>query len=283
MTRQPRPEQIHQTTRLAPAPSYVPSVLQGNGSISISKVDMTRKCNLCSQTFPNPSVLVEHMNRNHFKSLGGINIVSKGDNDAQKSEHQERTAQQYPVQTPSSYTVQKHNLNPKNTRNYPNQTTHRQMPSNVSRMPNNFHAVKNNVQRKNKPHSPAQGFRQRTPEVVKCNVCAKTIEKSKLSVHKLSHTRERKNEKTNMIKAAQKNKSEEMVKIEKKPPAPKVSPIEEVELVDLEDEDTDMKDADISQPERNTFNTPLPHESFKQARKIFNVRYVKRNWHLTWR
>ena len=65
-------------TRPAPVPTNPPisSVLRGNSSISFSKVDMRRKCNICSVSLPNPSALVQHMNRNHFNLPGGINIVS---------------------------------------------------------------------------------------------------------------------------------------------------------------------------------------------------------------
>ena len=44
--------------------------------ISFSKVDMRRKCNICSISLPNPTALVQHMNKNHFNLPGGINIVS---------------------------------------------------------------------------------------------------------------------------------------------------------------------------------------------------------------
>ena len=67
----------------------VPTVVQGNGSIS--KVHMSRKCNMRYHKFPRPIALVEHMNRNHFNSLDCINMVSKADNDAHKSEYQDRS------------------------------------------------------------------------------------------------------------------------------------------------------------------------------------------------
>lgn len=64
--------------RQAAVPSNPPisSVLRGNSSISFSKVDMRRKCNICSISLPNPTALVQHMNKNHFNLPGGINIVS---------------------------------------------------------------------------------------------------------------------------------------------------------------------------------------------------------------
>ena len=75
----PRPAPVQRSvTRPAPIPTNPPisSVLRGNSSISFSKVDMRRKCNICSISLPNPSALVQHMNRNHFNLPGGINIVS---------------------------------------------------------------------------------------------------------------------------------------------------------------------------------------------------------------
>ena len=62
--------------RPAPANPPISSVLRGNSSISFSKVDMRRKCNICSISLPNPTALVQHMNKNHFNLPGGINIVS---------------------------------------------------------------------------------------------------------------------------------------------------------------------------------------------------------------
>ena len=53
-----------------------PPVLRGNSSISFSRVDMRRKCNICSISLPNPTALVTHMNKNHFNLPGGINIVT---------------------------------------------------------------------------------------------------------------------------------------------------------------------------------------------------------------
>ena len=62
--------------RSIPANPPISSVLRGNSSISFSKVDMRRKCNICSISLPNPTALVQHMNKNHFNLPGGINIVS---------------------------------------------------------------------------------------------------------------------------------------------------------------------------------------------------------------
>ena len=83
----PRPAQVKRSVpipapvqrsvvRPAPANPPISSVLRGNSSISFSKVDMRRKCNICSISLPNPTALVQHMNKNHFNLPGGINIVS---------------------------------------------------------------------------------------------------------------------------------------------------------------------------------------------------------------
>ena len=83
----PRPAQVQRSVprqapvqrsvvRTAPANPPISSVLRGNSSISFSKVDMRRKCNICSISLPNPTALVQHMNKNHFNLPGGINIVS---------------------------------------------------------------------------------------------------------------------------------------------------------------------------------------------------------------
>ena len=83
----PRPAQVKRSVpipapvqrsvvRTAPANPPISSVLRGNSSISFSKVDMRRKCNICSISLPNPTALVQHMNKNHFNLPGGINIVS---------------------------------------------------------------------------------------------------------------------------------------------------------------------------------------------------------------
>merc|ERR1719369_1202768 len=56
-------------------PSQIlPSRLPSN--ISISKVDMSRPCNMCQIILPNPDALADHMNKNHFRGLNGLNIVA---------------------------------------------------------------------------------------------------------------------------------------------------------------------------------------------------------------
>jgi len=263
MARQPRPQQmmpLQASPRLAPPspqpPVNVPSALQGNVSISISKVDLTRNCSMCSDTVPNPAALVEHMNTNHFTRLGGINIVSKADHEAKKSEYQERASQQQvQVQSPSAYTIPKQPTTqwPIN-RNSP--ATSRPIISQISR------TRPHNIPRMSKPQSPAQVFKRRQPvETVKCNICAKTVEKSKLSVHKLSHAQDRKNEKVNMIRTNQKNKVEESAKLEETMDRK----VEEVELIELENDEMVVKDKDIEK--HPVANSPLPHDRFKQGDK----------------
>jgi len=56
------------------ARSFVPRMLARNSSISISKVDMSRPCNMCKVMLPSPGALAEHMKKNHFSRLAGINI-----------------------------------------------------------------------------------------------------------------------------------------------------------------------------------------------------------------
>lgn len=76
--RAPRPQ--------APQPRVVapPRQLAANTSISISKVDMSRPCNMCQVVMPNPAALVEHMNQNHFRGLQGLNIIQGGASPAPK-------------------------------------------------------------------------------------------------------------------------------------------------------------------------------------------------------
>merc|ERR1719154_987572 len=118
-----------------------------------------------------------------------------------------------------------------------------------------------------KPLSPAQQQQRpqtRQSEVVKCTVCAKMIEKSKYSVHKLSHAQERKNVKVNLMKTAQKNKPEGVAKVERKAiDKISVTESEEVELVDLDNDDVEMNDN--SAAAKKLSNTPLPHDSFQKS------------------
>ena len=68
-----------------PAQPVQSSFLRGNNSISVSKVDMRRSCNMCQMSFPGPAALIEHMNRNHFNLPGGINIVTHHNNSGGRS------------------------------------------------------------------------------------------------------------------------------------------------------------------------------------------------------
>jgi len=278
MTRQARPPHVQQQalTRAAPPPPpapssvNVPSALQGNLSISISKVDMTRSCNMCSDTLPTPAALVEHMNRNHFKSLGGINIVTRGAESKEKKSdnHRERSIQEGRVQTPSAFMtpistrlpIIAQQQRPLNIRNFSSPVTPRQrIPSNAPR------SLPANGPRMMRPGGrPAQAVQRKQPvEVIKCNVCGKNVEKSKLSVHKLSHAQDRKNEKSNMIRTSHKNKGEETIVSEK------VSGSSDIELVELEMDETSVNDGACDQPLKNA-NSPLPRDSFMKNDKLSN-------------
>jgi len=80
---QPRPRNATSPQQLPyrqPAPRVIapPRQLAANSSISISKVDMSRPCNMCHVMLPSPTALIEHMNKNHFRGLAGLNIVQQG-------------------------------------------------------------------------------------------------------------------------------------------------------------------------------------------------------------
>ena len=53
------------------------SFLRGNRSISVSRVDQSRTCNMCQVRLASAGALIEHMNRHHFNLPGGINIMTK--------------------------------------------------------------------------------------------------------------------------------------------------------------------------------------------------------------
>merc|ERR1719509_518689 len=73
-----RPQQAAPPVRAGRGVVGPPRQLAANTSISISKVDMSRPCNMCQVVMPNPTALVEHMNRNHFRGLQGLNIIQGG-------------------------------------------------------------------------------------------------------------------------------------------------------------------------------------------------------------
>ena len=72
--RQPRAAQKQPIPRAAPVQS---SFLRGNSSISVSKVDMSRTCNMCPVRVASPGALIEHLNNHHFNLPGGINIMTR--------------------------------------------------------------------------------------------------------------------------------------------------------------------------------------------------------------
>merc|ERR1719167_1367492 len=77
---QPRPRIVSSPQQRMPPPRVIapPRQLAANSSISISKVDMSRPCNMCHVMMPSPAALIEHMNKNHFRGLAGLNIVQQG-------------------------------------------------------------------------------------------------------------------------------------------------------------------------------------------------------------
>jgi len=200
----------------------VPRMLHGNGSISISKVDMSRKCSMCNAVLPNPTALAQHMNNSHFPNLGGINIISGSDHDSSTEKKQitsnseaGETAIPVTVPTPKSYLtpirfgVRPQALNgigtPKSSGS-PNNLSTRSGPARIG-SPQALNCIgtpksggsPNNLNTRSGPariRSPAtyNSLRSRMKvSVVKCTVCLKTIEKSKYDVHRLTHSQEKKN------------------------------------------------------------------------------------------
>jgi len=186
----------------------VPRMLHGNGSISISKVDMSRKCSMCYTVLPNPTALAQHMNNSHFPNLGGINIISGSDHDSStqkqitSSSEAGETAAPVTVPTPKSYLTPKQHIRfgarhqalngtrtPKSIGSPSNLNT-RSSPARI-RSPATYNSVRNRMK----------------VSVVKCTVCQKTIDKSKYSVHRLTHSQEKKNLKKEVLKGRPRNNS----------------------------------------------------------------------------
>jgi len=304
MVRHTRPQARPQPTAPSPGPPpptqvCVPPVLQGNINISVSKVDTSRKCNLCRETFPNPAALVEHMNSNHFNNLGGINIITKDDNDAQKLvKLQERqTKQEYPVYNPSSYKKEYPVQNPnsyKSPSSYKKQNLVQSPSSYLVRSPNlnpriltNSPPVRSNkptnansnnirmITSRNPGVSARQGIRQRNVEIVKCNVCGKSVDKSKLSVHKLSHAKDRKNDKVNIIKTTAKNRSEgNSLKNVANKSALEDEDVELVEIID-DDEPGENNLSESYGDNAVSIASPLPIKSYKQGEVVVDKAEVQ--------
>jgi len=244
--RQPRPAVQQPTPRSVTAPPKLmnmPSVLQSNGSISISKVDQRKKCTMCSDTLPNHTALVEHMNRNHMNVLCGIKLASPSiHGEDKKYENIQRSAkEELKVQSPNAY------LNLKQPGGYQPRTG----VMNSSRMPMKSPAngtprprppmtqprgLVNSNQRKVAPRSPfTQNIQKRqSADVGRCNICMKSVEKSKLAVHKLSHSEDRKNEKSSLIRTNIVNKVESIKRAEK------INDNQEVEMIELDMDDTEV-------------------------------------------
>merc|ERR1719187_1420085 len=97
----------------------------------------------------------------------------------------------------------------------------------------------NSNQRKVAPRSPfTQNIQKRqSADVGRCNICMKSVEKSKLAVHKLSHSEVRKNEKSSLIKTNIVNKVESIKSAEK------INDNQEVEMIELDMDDTEVSKA----------------------------------------
>lgn len=146
--------------------SPVQNLMKGNFSISVQKVDMRRQCNMCKIMLPNPKALIQHMNKNHFNLPGGINIISGSGPD---------------VRTPSSSS----------------------MISSASTKSSSLSSRSALAPLRQPPPSQRQQFSQKIQNVlsrsrpvtkiltVTCPDCGKSIDKSKFTVHKMSHSKEK--------------------------------------------------------------------------------------------
>jgi len=244
-------------TRAAPPPiANVPSVLQGNGSISISKVDQRKKCTMCPIIFPNPVALREHMNKDHLSILGGIIVANA---EEKKSETFVRPAQEVKVQPPNLFLSPRlpvsSNPRPSSTlnRSLPNPGTPRPQP-NISRF------FPNSGQRTTRPRSPAiANIRPKQPgDLAKCNICSKTVEKLKLAVHKLSHSGRKADKSHTMHSNAVSGSSKNYT-----------GPSETKGAKSEEDGDIEMIEIDVDDGDETSMkNSPLPHDSFKKGDKL---------------
>jgi len=265
------PVQPAPSPRAAPPPPVVnmPNVLRGNGSISISKVDQTKKCTMCATILPNPAALREHMNREHLSILGGV-VVASGED--KRLAMNSRPAPEVKVQTPSNT-----HLTPRLTSGVqlrsPALALNRSLPNPVTPRPQaSFpRAFPNSGSRVSRPRSPAiQNIRTKQPlDLAKCNICGKSVEKSKLAVHKMSHSEDRKMEKYNLIRSSQSNnvgkntlkrKMEDGVE-HGATAKEKVQNDQEFELIEIDLDDSN---------EGSATNSPLPHTSFKKDDKVGN-------------
>jgi len=266
MQRQPRPAAPAQPPpprsapaqpppRAAPPLVSMPSALRGNGSISISKVDQRKKCTMCEDILPNPGALVEHMNRAHLSILAGVNVnvttspTRRRDEDIKPESFSSRNDQQVaPFPTPNQPIPYQHQPRPAVfSRTMPSPGTPRPVPFRRS-FPSNGH-------RMTRPASPSsQRMRNKqSMDLVKCNICVKTVEKSRMALHKLNHAEERKNEKSNVIRNDLKNKVDTNGK-EAKGDKNQAKKSNEIEMIEIDD------DGDFG-----VVNSPLPHDSLKEA------------------
>jgi len=266
------PVQPAPSPRAAPPPPVVnmPNVLRGNGSISISKVDQTKKCTMCATILPNPAALREHMNREHLSILGGV-VVASGED--KRLALNSRPAQEVKMQTPNTYLAQGLTSGVQLRSPASALALNRSLPSPVTpRPPASFQrAFPNSGSRVSRPRSPAvQNIRTKQPaDLAKCNICGKSVEKSKLAIHKMSHSGDRKVEKSNLNRSSLsshvgpntlKRKMEDGVEHGANAKE-KMQDDQEVELIEIDLDDSN---------ESSMKNSPLPHTSFKKDYKLGN-------------
>jgi len=266
------PFQPAPSPRAAPPPPVVnmPNVLRGNGSISISKVDQTKKCTMCATILPNPAALREHMNREHLSILGGV-VVASGEE--KRLAMNSRPAQEVKMQTPNNTFLAPRLTSGVQLRS-PALALNRSLPSPVTpRPPASFpRAIPNSGSRVSRPRSPAvQNIRAKQPaDLAKCNICGRSVEKSKLAIHKMSHSGDRKKiEKSNLNRSSQSNhvgpntlkrKVEDGVEHGANTKE-KLQDDQEFELIEIDLDDSN---------ESSIKNSPLPHTSFKKDDKPGN-------------
>ena len=173
----PRPRPKPQSSSAPASRAPVSGLLRGNSSISVSKVDMRRKCNMCQIELPNPKSLIDHMNRNHFNLPGGINIITDNSSSSSSS-------------SASSLATFKNNLQ-RHITAAPSRSSSQAVPARISGA---------KVAARLQPVAVTPPRKPKTIELVTCHTCGKTIDKSKFQVHKLTHAQERKDMKTTVLK-----------------------------------------------------------------------------------
>ena len=157
----------------------------------------------------NPAALREHMNRVHLSVLGGV-VVQSGD----EKKKLETETYSRPVQEVRMLTSNNIYITPRLSSNAqvrpPALNRSLPLPSPVTPRPQaSFpRAFPNSGSRVSRPRSPAiQNIRPKQPtaDLVKCNICSKSVERSKLVIHKMSHSEDRNIDKSNRIRSSQSN------------------------------------------------------------------------------